>query len=294
MTGSSRLAAIATALVAASFASLPTPRAQTEPPDIRVLTVPRDAEECHLLLEDILGSLAYQASGGAAVVDFLQATNVEVIIPELCNSGQYQQAFDYAQPILESLRKPTQKSGPTHACSDSKVVDGWRVHASENGYAVLKELTILSQSKPGGRTSNGSLDDALNDMFKGPRRFFKRAELAVEVEYVRNERKQEVFLRLSGDSPLEGIVDVVLHGGQSGERRGQAPFVGGTSIDLTMLLANFIGVSSDPGLRISIAMAGAPLLELAASEYPPPHSAVYYGIVQQARLNDQHVAGRCH
>jgi hypothetical protein len=69
---------------------------------------------------------------------FLQQTNFDHIIPDLCKQGQYQQVYNIAKGFLEAPSAP-----PTlQQCTMLEAVGAWTAYADENGYRMITQAQI--------------------------------------------------------------------------------------------------------------------------------------------------------
>jgi len=198
--------------------------ARAQAPD-STLKVPQNYDECDSLFDDLIAQWAETMVGGD-YQKFLQQTNFDHIIPDLCKQGQYQQVYNIAKGFLGTpSAPPTQQQ-----CEMFETIGNWSAAADETLYRMFTQAPIIpdkpaTAAPPGGPAALAS----------GPAAPQPTAQFSIDVRSTVGSgsvtRTYTVTYNF-GWNPAPATVDVTLTPDSGGTRQASAN-VSGNTVDVT-------------------------------------------------------------
>jgi len=191
--------------------------------------VPQNYDECDSLFDDLIAQWAETMVGGD-YQKFLQQTNFDHIIPDLCKQGQYQQVYNIAKGFLGTpSAPPTQQQ-----CEMFETVGNWNATADETLYRMITQAPIISATDkpataapPGGPAAPASGAAATQPK--------PTAQFSIDVRSTVGSgsvtRTYTVTYNF-GWNPAPATVDVTLTPDSGGTRQASAN-VSGNTVDVT-------------------------------------------------------------
>ena len=222
------LVAVAACVVSGLPASGGPAHAQT--PDSS-LKVPQNYAECDSLFDDLMAQWSETMVGGD-YQKFLQQTNFDHIIPDLCKQGQYQQVYNIAKGFLEAPSAPATKQ----QCTMLETVGGWTAYADETGYRMITQAQIApAPDKP------ATAGPPAGPAAPGPQPTVPVAALKLSAQFAINVKgalgsgsvtRSYAVTYDFGWNPAPATVDVTLTPDSGGTRQAAAN-VSGNDVDVT-------------------------------------------------------------
>jgi len=193
------------------------------------LKVPQNYDECY----DLFGDLMAQWSDnmvGSEYQKFLQQTNFDHLIPDLCKQGRYQQVYNIAKGFLDAPSAPPVQQ----RCEMSETVGGWTAYANENGYRMITQgqITLAPDNPATAAPPSGPFGPPSGPVRPPPKltaQFSIDARGAVGTGSVT--RSYTVTYEF-GWNPAPAAVDVTLTPDSGGTRRASTK-VSGNNVDVT-------------------------------------------------------------